>query len=338
LNAERDNQIFALPVARYEELPGLARAFARITDEIRRQALDAFMPALQARYIQLQRSRRRDFEVRITSGDEVLKALQRDGAVLHALDAASRRRIRDLALPIAREIMARLDALPSLRFSDGQVALDPVKHARLFVEVEKALDDCGALPAFGAYSGKKLGLLRLAVQVNTERETRLRFGEIDAQGLPPNKTDYFHLDSNDWPSVKALIYLSEVELDQGPFRFVKGSHRAMGDFEASVRKTNDKLGQSAEHFLSLPPEFGQHANFGGYINETTPGAAELLAKEMALCDGRSDLALFDNSGVHRGGFVRSGARFMLQCQFWHADRMIERTLGSAAAKAALQSA
>ena len=46
MNAERDNQIFALPVARYEELPGLARAFARITDEIRRQALDAFMPAL----------------------------------------------------------------------------------------------------------------------------------------------------------------------------------------------------------------------------------------------------------------------------------------------------
>ncbi|HEY5411123.1 MAG TPA: hypothetical protein VIJ94_10400, partial [Caulobacteraceae bacterium] len=125
---------------------------------------------------------------------------------------------------------------------------------------------------------------------------------------------------------------------QGPFRYVRGSHRLMGDFEALVRKTNDKLRQQTVRFLALPPEFGQHANFGDYIDETTPGAAGLLAKEVALTDGRSDLALFDNHGVHRGGFVRSGHRFMLQCHFWHADRIIERRLGSAAANAALQTA
>ncbi len=64
----------------------------------------------------------------------------------------------------------------------------------------------------------------------------------------------------------------------------------------------------------------------------------MLANEVVCTDGRSDLALFDNNGVHRGGFVRSGHRFMLQCQFWHAERMIERNTGVAAARAVLQPA
>ncbi len=338
MTADRDNQMFALPVARYDRIERLAPIFAEITDDTRRQALEAFLPALQERYLQLSRLPRRDFDARIGAGDEVLRALQQDGFVMHALDDAARRKIRDYVTPIAQEIMGRLDALKKLRFSDGQVALDPVEHASLYVTVERALTDCGALPAFSALAGRPLGLLRLVAQVNTQRETQLKYGEIDSQGLPPNRTGYFHVDSTDWPTVKALIYVSDVELDQGPFRYVRGSHRLMGDFEAVVRKTNDKLRQQKVKFFSLPYEFSQHAAFGDDIDETTPGAAELLAREAVSVGGRSDLALFDNNGVHRGGFVRSGHRFMLQCHFWHADRIIERRLGSAAASAALQTA
>ncbi len=112
----------------------------------------------------------------------------------------------------------------------------------------------------------------------------------------------------------------------------------MGDFEAVVRKTNDKLRQDPTRFLALPCEFGQHANFGDFIDEATPGAKELLANEIAAGDGRSDLALFDNNGVHRGGFVRSGHRFMLQCHFSSASKIAERRQGARAARAALQTA
>jgi len=336
LGLDFDNRMFALPTALYEARPELARYFDEITDEVREQALETFLPALHGRYQRLQRARRRQFEARIGAGDEVLRAFQQDGVVLGALEPGVRRSLRAYLEPIARTILARLETLAKIKFADGQVPLEPGDHPRLFVEVETALDEGGVLDVFSAYSGERLGLLRLAVQVNTARETRLKYGEIDASGAPRLKTAYFHVDSNEWPQVKALIYLSDVELDQGPFRFVKGSHRLMGDFEALVRKTNDRLRQPPVRFLALPPEFRQHASFGDYIDETTPGAAGLLADEVVVCDGGSDLILFDNNGVHRGGFVRSGHRFMLQCQFDSVARMAERHEGSAAARAALQ--
>ena len=333
-----DNRMFALPTPDYEASPAFAPYFDKVTKEMRRQALEAFMPALQGRYIQQQSARQRQFDVRIDRGDEVLKALQRDGVLLHAIDEDARRRIRAYVTPMAEELRARLDSLAKVKFGDINVPLEPAQHPRLFVDVEAALRDCGALAAFSAYAGAELGLLRISLQVNTERETRLSYGEIDPAGLPGLKTTYFHLDSNDWPTVKALLYVSDVGEDQGPFRFVRGSHRLMNDFESAVRKTNDKLRQPRELFLALPEEFRQHCHFGDFIDETTPGAAGLLANEVVCTDGRSDLALFDNNGVHRGGFVRSGHRFMLQCQFWHAERMIERNTGVAAARAVLQPA
>ena len=330
--------MFALPVARYEATPELAPYLAEINDRIRREALEAFLPALQERYLQELRSPKRDFAARIGAGDDILRALQDDGFTLASLDDATRQRIRKDVTPIALKIRERLDALPRIRFADGQIELDPAEHAPLYLAIENALSECGALGAMSAYVGGQLGLFRLVIQANTAHETRLKYGEIDKDGLPARRTSYWHVDSKDWPTIKALIYVSDVELDQGPFRFVKGSHRLMGDFEAYVRKTNDKLRQPKSHFLALPPEFGQHANFGDFIDAATPGAAQLLAQEVAVADGHSDLVLFDNNGVHRGGFVRSGHRFMLQCQFWRADKLARMKLGVAAARAELENA
>ena len=316
--------MFALPVVRYETVERLAPLFAEITDEIRIQALDAFMGSMRERYLKLVKLPRRAFEAVLPSAaGEVLSALQADGLALRALDSASRGRIRDHVTPIFRELLERLDSLGKLTFSDGQLALDPAQHAPLYLTVEAAMAEAGVLDAFSTYAGRTLGLRRVVAQVNSQRETRMKYGEIDRDGLPAHRTSYWHVDSNDWPTVKALIYVSDVEMDQGPFRAVRGSHRLMGDYEAVVRKTNDKLRQPPTHFLSLPPEFRQHANFGDYVDETTPGAAEMLDREVALADGRSDLVLFDNNAVHRGGFVRSGHRFMLQCHFSPAHK-IER--------------
>jgi hypothetical protein len=128
-------------------------------------------------------------------------------------------------------------------------------------------------------------------------------------------TSYMHVDSVHWPNIKALIYLDDVGPDQGPFRYVCGSHRLMQPYEAAVRKTNDKLRHQLVELCALPPEYAQHAIFGDYIDPESPEARALLAREAQVCDGGSDLVLFDNNGVHRGGMVREGHRYMLQCAF-----------------------
>ena len=329
-----EGQTFALPVAQYQALDWARPLMEGIDDAIRAEALSAFIPAFQERYLQILKSPRPQWEARIGAGDHLLRAMQRDGYALATLEPAHRDRLRELALPLAQHIHARLDRLGKLRFSDGQLVLDPSEHAPIYAAAEAALRDSHVVEAFSAYAGRPIGLLRLAVQVNSARETRMKYGEVDASGLPAHRTSYFHVDSNDWPSVKALIYLNEVELDQGPFRYVVGSHRRMELFEAAVRKTNDKLRQRPQMLLALPREFGQHANFGDFIDETTPGAAELLAAERAVCDGRSDLVLFDNNGVHRGGLVRQGHRYILQCQFWHETKIARlRQMGALSADA-----
>ncbi len=118
------------------------------------------------------------------------------------------------------------------------------------------------------------------------------------------------------PHTKVLIYLNDVGLDEGPFRYIDGSHRGVGDFELAVRKTNDKLRIKPPLFMALPEEFQLLADFGDHIDPDSDEAKAFLAREIAAYDDqKSDLVLFDYHGVHRGGFVRKGARRILQVNF-----------------------
>ncbi len=86
-----------------------------------------------------------------------------------------------------------------------------------------------------------------------------------------------------------------------------------------VRKTNDKEHIRDEMFLALPEPFRMITHFGDEMDPDSEAAQDLLRNERAYCDGESDLIMFDFNGVHRGGFVRKGYRYMLQCAFGAAD-------------------
>jgi hypothetical protein len=154
--------------------------------------------------------------------------------------------------------------------------------------------------------------------VNTAAVTARDYGPLDADGVPSPSTRYMHIDSAMWPPVKVLIYLSPVTADQGPFRYVEGSHRLASEFELMVRKVNDRKTITGPLFMALPPQFRMYTLFGDVLDPESQGARELLSRERAYCDGVSDLILFDFNGVHRGGFVRSGHRYLLQCHFGRA--------------------
>ncbi len=315
---------FALPLGAYDSLAWLERYRRQVTDEVRRDVLASFLPAFEERYAQRLALAPPDLGAHIGRGGELLSAIQENGAALAAIPEPHRRRIRELSVPLAIAIHASLDAIDQPRFEDGHVRLDSETHAELYQSVAEGLEASGAMEAFGAYSGRSLRLNSLGLQVNTAKETRSRYGELDASGLPARPTSYFHVDSNDWPNVKALIYLDDVGQGQGPFRYVAGSHRLMGPFEAAVRKTNDKLRSSPVVLCALPQPYAQHANFGDYIDPEAPAARGLLDREVQVCGGGSDLVLFDNNGVHRGGMVRSGHRYMLQCMFVRASKSVRK--------------
>ena len=305
-----------LPNPDYLHHPHFKAAAETVDEQTRIAALATFMPALQRAFADWLGGPRPDLETRIGAGDQALGELQRDGVALLAIEAAKKARLKDLTRPMIEDLEGKLGAIQGKpKFRDMNLALEKDQHKDIYRAVNDAFADLHLLDIASAYVRKPLKIKRLYVQLNNAHETAVRYGPIDEAGLPTLKTDYFHIDSDIWPSVKVLIYLNDVGLDQGPFRYVAGSHHCLSDFEILVRKTNDSLRLPTAQFVALPDEFRMHALFGPYLQGDEPGAAALLERERVLCGGGADLVLFDNNGVHRGGFVRQGARHLMQCLF-----------------------
>ncbi len=309
----------AFPNPDYENLPQYQDLWRKVDDEMRMEALGRFLKPFHKRYRSHLGAPKLNYDVRIDEGDDVLGQLQRDGCALTRTDPALKATLVELATPLAQVLHARLDEHPKPRITDFQQVLNRSEHGPIFSAVQQILS-AGHIDAVAtAYAGGPLFLKHLAIQVNTERATAATYPVIDEAGLPEPRTRYFHIDSAMWPPLKVLIYLNRVTLDEGPFRYVAGSHRLASAFELMVRKTNDKEQIHDEMFLALPPPFRMTTHFGDEIDPDSEAATELLRRERVCCDGESDLILFDFNGAHRGGFVRRGHRYMMQCIFAPAD-------------------
>lgn len=306
--------MFAFPIPDYETHPRYRDVLPGIDDALRQEAMARFLPAFEACYRRHLGAPRLNYDGRIEAGDELLRQLQTTGCAAAALPAGPKARLVELATPIAREIDDRLGEGSRLRFRDTQRLCDPETHAELYGAVEEALEAEHVHAAASAYVGRPLALREVTIQVNTDRLTAAQYGALDACGLPSPRTRYFHIDSAIWPPVKVLIYLTPVGPDQGPFRYVEGSHRLAGDFELMVRKVNDRELMPDDLFMALPPAFRANTLFGDHMDPAGEAADRLLARERAYDDG-ADLILFDFNGAHRGGFVREGRRWLLQCHF-----------------------
>ncbi len=305
-----------LPDPDYERHPAFQASLRKINDVVRAQAMKRFLPVLQERYVFHLSMPRTEFKARIDGeADETLRRMQKRGCALLALRPADKARILDLVMADAERLAERLEGPDGLKFEEMQTRLDPILHSNVYRAVQDALEALDLFTVARAYAGGPVMLKAMAIQVNDAPRTAARYGVIGEDGRPATPTAYLHIDSSIWPPFKALIYLNDVGLDEGPLRYVQGSHRWADDFELIVRKTNDKLELSEAQFLALPGPLRRHANFGDYLDPESEGARRLLKNEVALCDGGSDLALFNNNGVHRGGFVRRGRRYMLQCAF-----------------------
>ena len=308
--------MFAFPNPDYEAQAWFREALAKTDGKMRRAAMDRFVPAFHDRYNSHMKAPAPDHVVRLDGevADAALRRLQEDGYSLTRIDEAQKARLVALTADTAEGVLARLPEHSSKALGEAQALLEREEHAEVFETLDAIFTAQNLYAVASAYCGRALTLApRAAVQVNTAAHSRSMYGEIEADGLPVEKTRYLHIDSSGWPWIKVLIYLTPVGPEQGPFRYVAGSHRLASPFELSVRKTNDKLRLPAKFFVALPEPFRMNTHFGDHAAVDDPRMEALLRNERTVCDGASDLILFDNNGVHRGGFVREGRRYMMQC-------------------------
>jgi hypothetical protein len=200
-----------------------------------------------------------------------------------------------------------------LKFPDYVKDLDPKSDP--FREIQNLLVECGVFAVVNSREARPVRLAQVALQFSDHERTLSEYGSIDSDGLPLQKSSYWHIDSSTTIRTKLLIYMNDVESDHGPFMYIPGSHSSSSVVELAVRKTNDHLRLSPKEFIALPDHFQLHALFGEHMVPDDPLIGSLLAAEISVTGKAGTAILFDLDGIHRGGFVRVGERRMLQCNF-----------------------
>ncbi len=283
-----------------------------------RLALQVLAPLIdEMRMIEQQKQER--FGYRHGYTEQVGETLVREGVTTVQLEDSALAPIEQAALPVFRLISRRLEETrvsgERIKYSTAHQSVGAESHPELWAAIERAMQGHGALGVtaayFGAPAAKVVSVGVLLNEANQDWAVRL-FRDVDMESPP---TVGFHIDSNGKCFVKAVLYLSDVGPDQGPFGMVPGSHRwDEGSEDRIFRRAFDKSelpirsAKKRRMFLSLPPELQVKAEFGGDMLPAAPESKMLLDKEFVALGPKGQLNLFDPEGVHRGGIVRRGER------------------------------
>lgn len=119
--------------------------------------------------------------------------------------------------------------------------------------------------------------------------------------------------------VKAIIYLSEVTEDDGPFQYIEGSHRWEYDDIERIYAWGNSVGNychTPKHRKAanaFPARYRRNAIVGRLIPDGTELSDFLLDSLATYTSDKANVMVFDPCfGFHRGGQCRSGERVNLQ--------------------------
>lgn len=215
------------------------------------------------------------------------------------------------------------------------LSLDPDSPAG--ESVQQILRESGAFAIAATYLGCEVELCYAALDYSHERQSWYRDCYADA-GVRSASTVYMHLDA-DFDIVKAMLYLSDVSVDNGAFCFVHGSHRwprsdfLMAlykgfdqeqaaffqptanrlDYEGGYYRPRFKHPDFREGLMRLPPLLRGSTHFGDDVIDESDLSRRLLSAERAYTGPAGTLVMFHGSrGIHRGSLVRHGERWAVQ--------------------------
>jgi hypothetical protein len=252
-----------------------------------------------------------------------LKALQDDGIWRFRLTPSELAETLERTEPAARALEDKRRSLgPSQRGVEGVLQL-LAEYARPDAELEfyqGLLKSHGVYETLQQYYGCPVRLLAVNLQINSGDDTGI--GRIcsypDGRRAP---SYYMHIDSAVGVA-KILMYRSgPTTADNGAFRYLPGSHRALDPVRRAIRKACDKAGldglkdESRALFMGLPPALRHKANYGNdLLPETGIDASALLDREVALEGQAGEGFLTDVNGAHRGNLHAdpSGRREMFK--------------------------
>lgn len=242
----------------------------------------------------------------------VAAALRQDGVYAYRLSREQKARLEELTRPWFDQLQPRVSAGVE-HFDDNRVWIDRQTSPEVYAWFREMLDGAGVIAASSARLGRPVTVAHLIPQLNTP-DTDFWTGQFVDVGEPDPASNYCHVDTA-WGIIKMIVYVGDVGQANGPFSYVRGSHRARDGFWGRLtRKANDYAGLSSTRpparrlFAALPAGLQRKAAFGPDLRDDHPLAPALLEAETRFTTDTADAILFDPDGVHRGGMVQAGER------------------------------
>lgn len=225
--------------------------------------------------------------------------------------------IRALKSMIERELSLSLSNISTNGDPRFKIKLTKTETPDVFAAVKKILECTNAIDMARAQLKRehiRLEEFYLFIQ-DTAEGWRDELPELK-DGLR-TKTRYMHVDSSPPNSIsKFIIYLNDVNFDNGPFEYIPRTHKLDGRLDSLIRRImhHSRLqlldDESRSLFSKLPKFLQKKAEFGNDINDKD------WVHTSELCTGREGtVVVFDNSGVHRGALINSGRRLTIHGGF-----------------------
>lgn len=254
------------------------------------------------------------------SGAPVQAALGHDGVCVAKVDAESVDRIQKAVRPLIEQLRQARGSRTSRGrdFSESRGTALRTAHGDLFAAVESMLQRSGILDGCSAYIGHPAQLVDCNPQINDPSDDfwQCIFPDRAAELRP---AAYFHRDASGG-DIKAIIYLSDVGPNNGPFSYAIGSHHGRGSNLIDwIEETNDQSGYSStqaaarRRFSALPAVLRRKCAFGNDLLPGTEITERILQSEWIIEASQGHIVLFDTKGLHRGGMITEGERVVLTC-------------------------
>ncbi len=234
----------------------------------------------------------------------------------------SLRRLSKSFGPQIQVLKDRLNRGHSLR---EEMSINAIPRDAL-LDLNKVLQDEGILNAASAGIGAKLQLGGVAVELSVPNAKwwveRVPFGQASV-----SRTAYFHRDESVW-APKAMIYLSEVTDECGPFTIAVGSNRGeispisaaasriKGEPAAIIKRAREHADINHEtrtFFSLLPKSLAVDSHYGFLIPDSNENSQAIMDVARSFVGAAGKGICFDGySLLHRGGLTTKLPRLALQ--------------------------
>lgn len=256
----------------------------------------------------------------LDDGSPLYRSLRGDGCAVVTMPQQELNRIEELACPLFAQLEARREkGKAAVRdFEESRFYARRDEATALFGAVEKVLAEAGVFAAAERYLGHSVSLVDVNPQINDPSDDFWKRVFPDVQAGQPGCA-YMHRDASGG-DIKAIVYMSDVGPNNGPFSFVRGSHRmSLAITDDHIAEANDSNGlaatdpESRRLFAALPARLRQKGSFGNDVPDGSALADALLGAMWPITGSRGSIVIFDTKGVHRGGMVVEGERRVITC-------------------------